>query len=92
MIRMAGIAVIASLLSSAAMATEPPRYVAPPPGGDPQSTIVSGILMIVNGVIMSEADRRHRPCATFVTGLDRNGFPQFREACRVPQNGTESER
>ena len=28
---------------------------APPPTGDPKSTIVSGVLMIVNGIIMAEA-------------------------------------
>jgi hypothetical protein len=84
--RLVSIAVILSFWSSAAMATDPPRYVAPPPTGDPKSTIISGVLMIVNGFIMSEADRRHQACATFVTGLDRNGFPLFREVCRTPQS------
>ena len=56
------------------------------PTGDPKSTIISGILMVVNGFIMSEADRRHQACATFVTGLDQNNFPLFRQACRVPEN------
>jgi hypothetical protein len=67
-------------------ATEPspPPYVAAPaPAGDAKSTIISGILMIVNGVIMSEADRRHQECATFVAGLQRDGFPIFRQACRT---------
>ena len=67
-------------------ATEPPPppYVAaPPPAADAKSTIISGVLMIVNGVIMSEADRRHQPCATFVAGLQRDGFPIFRQACRT---------
>jgi hypothetical protein len=79
------VAVILSLLSGAAAAVEPPRYVAPPPEGDSKSTVIRGILMIVNGIIMSEADRRHQPCATFVAGLDRNGFPLFRHACRAPE-------
>jgi hypothetical protein len=39
--------------------------------------------MIVNGAIMAEADRRHQECATFVSGLQPNGFPIFREACRI---------
>jgi hypothetical protein len=86
MSKIASIAVMASLLSSAASAAEPPRYVAPPPQGDSKSTIISGILMVVNGFIMSEADRRHQPCATFVAGLDRNGFPLFRHACRASQD------
>ena len=73
------------LLSRAAIAGEPPSYAAPPPTGDPKSTIISGLLMIVNGIIMSEADRRHQECATFVHGLDRNGFPIFREHCRLPR-------
>jgi hypothetical protein len=88
--RIIGVAVVLLSLSTVAnaenTATDSPRYVAPPPTGDPQTTIIGGILMIVNGVIMSEADRRHQPCATFVTGLDRNGFPLFRQACRVPEN------
>jgi hypothetical protein len=84
--RIVGVAVILSSLSTVAMATDSPPYAAPPPTGDPKSTIISGILMIVNGFIMSEADRRHQACATFVTGLDRNGFPLFRQACRVPEN------
>jgi hypothetical protein len=71
------------LLSRAAIAGEPPSYAAPPPTGDPKSTIISGILMIVNGAIMAEADRRHQECATFVAGLNRNGFPIFRQACRI---------
>ncbi len=87
MARIISLAVILSVLSGAAMATESPRYAAPPPTGDAKSTIISGILMIVNGVIMSEADRRHQECATFVTGLHQNGFPIFRQACRVPENG-----
>jgi len=62
-----------------------PYVAAPPPTGDAKSTIISGILMIVNGVIMSEADRRHQQCATFVTGLQQNGFPIFRQACRLPE-------
>src|ERR1700682_2929392 len=78
-------AVAARAESPAAAAPAPPRYAAPPPMGDPKSTIISGILMIVNGVIMSEADRRHQDCATFVTGLQHNGFPIFRQACRVPE-------
>jgi hypothetical protein len=87
MSRFISVAIILSLWSAAAMATEPlPRYVAPPPIGDSKSTIISGVLMIVNGFIMSEADRRHQACATFVAGLDRNGFPLFREVCRMPQN------
>ena len=78
------LAVIFTVLSTvAAAADDAQRYVAPPPTGDPQSTIVSGILMIVNGVIMAEADRRHQECATFVSGLHRNGFPIFRQACRI---------
>ena len=83
--RIIGLAAIMSL-SSVAVAADSPRYVAPPPTGDPKSTIVSGILMIVNGVIMSEADRRHQECATFVTGLHQNGFPIFHQACRVPES------
>ena len=64
----------------------PPPYVAaPPPTGDAKSTIIGGILMIVNGVIMSEADRRHQQCATFVTGLQQNGFPILRQACRTAE-------
>ena len=62
-----------------------PYVAAPPPTGDAKSTIISGILMIVNGVIMSEADRRHQQCATFVTGLQQNGFPIFRQVCRLPE-------
>jgi len=62
-----------------------PYVAAPTPTGDAKSTIISGILMIVNGVIMSEADRRHQQCATFVTGLQQNGFPIFRQACRLPE-------
>ena len=78
------LAIIFTVLSTvAAAADDAQRYVAPPPTGDPQSTIVSGILMIVNGVIMAEADRRHQECATFVSGLHRNGFPIFRQACRI---------
>jgi hypothetical protein len=46
------------------------------------------MLMIVNGVIMAEADRRHQDCATFVSGLDPQGFPIFRHACRIPDNNT----
>ena len=61
----------------------PPSFAAPPPTGDAKSTIVGGILMIVNGIIMSEADRRHQDCATFVTGLNPQGFPIFRHACRT---------
>jgi hypothetical protein len=64
--------------------TSPAPYLAAPaPAADAKSTIVSGILMIVNGVIMSEADRRHQQCATFVAGLHRDGFPIFRQACRT---------
>ena len=63
----------------------PPYVAAPPPTGDAKSTIISGILMVVNGVIMSEADRRHQQCATFVTGLQQNGFPIFRQACRTAE-------
>jgi hypothetical protein len=70
------------------LAADAPAYVAPPPTGDPKSTIVSGILMIVNGVIMAEADRRHQDCATFASGLDPRGFPMFRHACRIPDNNT----
>jgi hypothetical protein len=78
------LAIIFTVLSSVvAAADDAQRYVAPPPTGDPQSTIVSGILMIVNGVIMAEADRRHQECATFVSGLHQNGFPVFRHACRI---------
>jgi hypothetical protein len=84
--RIIGVAVILLSLSTAAMATDSPRYVAPPPTGDSKSTIISGILMIVNGFIMAEADRRHQECATFVAGVDRNGFPHFRQACRLPEN------
>jgi hypothetical protein len=84
--RIIGVAVILLSLSGVALATDSPRYVAPPPTGDPNSTIISGILMIVNGFIMSEADRRHQACATFVSGLDQNGFPHFRRACRLPEN------
>jgi hypothetical protein len=86
MARIIGVAVILLSLSTAAMATDSPRYVAPPPAGDSKSTIISGILMIVNGFIMAEADRRHQACATFVTGIDRNGLPHFRQACRLPEN------
>jgi hypothetical protein len=75
--------------SPAATAADSPRYVAPPPTGDPQSTIISGILMIVNGVIMSEADRRHQECATFVTGLHQNGLPIFRQACRAGERSAQ---
>ncbi len=82
-----GLAVLLVSLSKIALAAEAPAYAAPPPTGDPKSTIVSGILMIVNGVIMAEADRRHQDCATFVAGLDPRGFPVFRYACRVPDNG-----
>jgi hypothetical protein len=83
--RFISLAVILSLWPVAAMAMDPPpHYAAPPPTGDSKSTIISGVLMIVNGFIMSEADRRHQACATFVTGLDRNGFPLFREVCRTP--------
>jgi hypothetical protein len=64
-------------------ASPPPYVAAPAPTGDAKSTIVSGILMIVNGVIMSEADRRHQQCATFIAGLQRDGFPIFRQACRT---------
>jgi hypothetical protein len=71
------------LLSRAAIAGEPPGYTAPPPTGDAKSTIIGGILMIVNGAIMAEADRRHQECATFVAGLNHNGFPIFRQACRI---------
>jgi hypothetical protein len=84
--RIIGVAAMLLSLSTVAMATDSPRYVAPPPTGDPKSTIISGILMVVNGFIMSEADRRHQACATFVTGLDQNNFPLFRQACRVPEN------
>jgi hypothetical protein len=82
--RFISLAVILSLWSGAAMAMDPLPHYAPPPTGDSKSTIISGVLMIVNGFIMSEADRRHQACATFVTGLDRNGFPLFREVCRTP--------
>jgi hypothetical protein len=86
MIRIISIAGILSFLSTIALATEPPpRYTTPTPGADPQSTIVAGFLMIVNGLIMQEADRRGQDCATYVTGLHRNGFPIFKEACRMPQ-------
>jgi hypothetical protein len=80
------VAVVLLSLSTAALAEDSPPYVAPPPTGDAKSTIISGVLMIVNGVIMSEADRRHQECATFVSGLDKQGFPIFRHVCRVPGN------
>ena len=86
MIRIIGLAVVLISLSKIALAADDPAYVAPPPTGDPKSTIVSGILMIVNGVIMAEADRRHQDCATFVAGLDPRGFPMFRHACRIPDS------
>src|SRR6516165_7501809 len=41
------------LLSRAAIAGEPPSYAAPPPTGDPKSTIISGILMIAKFTIIS---------------------------------------
>src|SRR3974377_1130804 len=77
------LAITFTILSTVAAAADEQRYVAPPPTGDPKSTIISGILMIVNGAIMAEADRRHQECATFVSGLHQNGFPIFREACRT---------
>lgn len=88
MIRIIGLAVVLISLSKIALAADAPAYVAPPPTGDAKSTIVSGMLMIVNGVIMAEADRRHQDCATFVSGLDPRGFPMFRHACRIPDNNT----
>jgi hypothetical protein len=88
MIRIIGLAVVLISLSKITLAADDPAYVAPPPTGDAKSTIVSGILMIVNGVIMAEADRRHQDCATFVSGLDPRGFPMFRHACRIPDNNT----
>jgi hypothetical protein len=88
MVRIIGLAVVLISLSKITLAADAPAYVAPPPTGDPKSTIVSGILMIVNGVIMAEADRRHQDCATFVSGLDPRGFPMFRHACRIPDNNT----
>ncbi len=78
-------AIAAHAEGPAATAADSPRYVAPPPTGDPKSTIISGILMIVNGVIMSEADRRHQERATFVTVLNQNGLPILRQACRAPE-------
>jgi hypothetical protein len=86
MTRIIGLAVALVSLSKIALAADAPAYVAPAPTGDAKSTIVSGILMIVNGAIMAEADRRHRECATFVAGLDPRGFPIFRQACRMPES------
>jgi hypothetical protein len=91
MVPLVAITIVAlSLTATAARAEDPapetpaaPYVAAPAPTGDARSTIISGILMIVNGVIMSEADRRHQQCATFVAGLQQNGFPIFRQACRV---------
>jgi hypothetical protein len=72
-----------ALAQEAAPETLPAPYIAAPrPAADAKTTIISGILMIVNGVIMSEADRRHQQCATFVAGLQQDGFPIFRQACR----------
>jgi hypothetical protein len=85
MIRIIGLAVVFISLSKIALAADAPAYVAPPPTGDAKSTIVSGVLMIVNGVIMAEADRRHQDCAT----LDPRGFPIFRHACRIPETANE---
>jgi hypothetical protein len=83
MIKRIGIAALAAFISSAALAQEPPAYVAPPPPGDAKTTIISGVLMLVNGIIMQEADRRHQECATFVAGLNEDGFPIFRRVCRL---------
>ena len=80
------VAVVLLSLSTVALAEDAPSYVAPRPTGDAKSTIISGALMIVNGIIMSEADRRHSECATFVSGLDKQGFPLFRRLCRVPES------
>ena len=80
------LAIAFTVLSAVAAVAGEQRYVAPPPTGDAKSTIISGILMIVNGAIMAEADRRHQECATFVSGLQPNGFPIFREACRVHED------
>jgi hypothetical protein len=88
MTRIIGLAVVLMSLSKIALAADAPAYVAPPPTGDAKSTIVSGMLMIVNGVIMAEADRRHQDCATFVSGVDPRGFPIFRHACRIPDNNS----
>ena len=85
MLRIIAVAAICSSLTTAALAESAPPYAAPPPTGDAKSTIICGLLMSVNGIIMSEADRRHQECATFVHGLDRNGFPIFREHCRLPR-------
>ena len=71
--------------SAEAPDASPPYIAAPAPAADPKSTILAGILMIVNGVIMSEADRRHQECATFVTGLHPNGLPIFRQVCLTPE-------
>jgi hypothetical protein len=86
MIRIIALAVVLISLSKITLAADAPAYVAPPPTGDPKSTIVSGIL--INGVIMAEADRRHQDCATFVSGLDPRGFPIFRHVCRIQDNNT----
>ena len=88
MIRIIALAVVLISLSKITLAADAPAYVAPPPTGDPKSAIVSGILLIVNGVIMADADRRHQGCATFVSGLDPRGFPIFRHACRIQDNNT----
>jgi hypothetical protein len=77
MIRIIGLAVVLISLSKITLAADDPAYVAPPPTGDPKSTIVSGILMIVNGIIMAEAGRRHQDCATLVSGWTRVGFRCF---------------
>jgi hypothetical protein len=84
------VAVVLLSLSTVALAEDAPSYVAPAPTGDAKSTIISGVLMIVNGVIMSEADRRHQECATFVSGLDQQGFPLFRRVCRVRENNRQN--
>ena len=58
----------------------------PPPAQDPKSVIVTGVLMIVNGFLVQEADRRNQNCVTYITGLNPDGFPLFHKACKVPEN------
>lgn len=65
MIRIIGLAVVLISLSKITLAADDPAYVAPPSTGDPKSTIVSGILMIVVRVAKNKS---HSHFGTFRHG------------------------
>ena len=79
------LAAIAVLITLQSPGKARDRLDVPPPVQDPKSVIVTGILMIVNGILVQEADRRNQSCVTYITGLDPRGFPLFRKACKVPE-------